>query len=201
MGEMKRAQELRVDEFSEQKLRGSHETIQRLTSQMQGIQQQMNSLNDSGEFQEVESNHSGRLSYVPSQPAAIPSSRPVLSRKRLPLDTWNTSGSQENVFGAIGTGTSFARDEERIEGTIPMPTYARRPSTMSSLFPVDVPQNSMVGQRRQQISELQFDKFPTTSTFLCWKIRFKNQVTTCSDCASEAMVWIKEVEMVDSLDE
>ena len=32
MGQMKRAQELRVDEFSVQKLRGSHETIQRLTS-------------------------------------------------------------------------------------------------------------------------------------------------------------------------
>ena len=35
MGEMKRAQELRVDKFSVQKLRESHETIQRLTSQMQ----------------------------------------------------------------------------------------------------------------------------------------------------------------------
>ena len=65
MGEMKRAQELRVDEFSVQKLRESHGTIQRLTSQMQEIQEQMNSMNDSGEFQEVVPNHSGRLSYVP----------------------------------------------------------------------------------------------------------------------------------------
>ena len=32
MGEMKRAQELRVDEFSVQKMGESHETIQRLTS-------------------------------------------------------------------------------------------------------------------------------------------------------------------------
>ena len=37
MGEMKRAQELRVDEFSVQKLRESHETSQRLTSQVQRI--------------------------------------------------------------------------------------------------------------------------------------------------------------------
>ena len=59
----------------------------------------MNSMNDSGEFQEVESNHSGRLSHVPSQPEVIPSSRSMLSRdKRLPLDTWNQSGLQENVF-------------------------------------------------------------------------------------------------------
>ena len=72
---------------------------------------------------------------------------------------------------------------------------------MSSLLLVEIPQNSMVGQQRQQISELQFDKVTTTFTFLCWKIRFKNQVTTCSDFPSEAVLWIKEVEMVDSLGE
>ena len=42
LGEMKRAQELRVDEFSKQKLRESHETIQRLTSQVQELQERMN---------------------------------------------------------------------------------------------------------------------------------------------------------------
>ena len=48
------------------------------------MQEQMNSMNDSGEFQEVESNYSERLSYVSSQPAMIPSSRSMLSRdKRL----------------------------------------------------------------------------------------------------------------------
>ena len=99
MRELKRAQELRVDEVSEQKLRESHETIERLTSQLQDVQEQTNSMNDSGEFQDVESNHSGRLSYVPSQPAAIPSSRSMLSRdKRLLCDSWNASGSQEHVL-------------------------------------------------------------------------------------------------------
>ena len=34
-----------------------------------------------------------------------------------------------------------------------------------------------------------------------WKIRFKTQDTTCSDFPSDAMLWIKDVEMVDSLDE
>ena len=59
MGEMKRAQELRVDEVSVQKLIESHEAIQRLTSQMQEMQERINSMNDSGEFQEVEANHGG----------------------------------------------------------------------------------------------------------------------------------------------
>ena len=99
MGEMKRAQELRVDEFSVQKIRESQETTHRLTSQMQEVQEQINSMSDSGEVQEVESNHSGRLSYVPSQPAAIPSSCSMLSRdNRLPTDTWTTSGLHENFF-------------------------------------------------------------------------------------------------------
>ena len=39
------------------------------------------------------------------------------------------------------------------------------------------------------------------SLFLCWKIRFKNQVTTCSDFPSDAMLSIKEVEMADSLED
>ena len=96
---MKRAQELRVDEFSVQKLRESHETIRRLTSQVQELQERMNYLNDSGEFHEVESNYSGKCSHVPSQPAMIPSPRSMLScDKRLQLETWNPSGLQENVL-------------------------------------------------------------------------------------------------------
>ena len=102
----------------------------------------------------------------------------------------------ESVPQARGTGTSFASSD-----TIPMLTFARRPSTMSSTVQVEFPQNSMVGKQRQQISELQFDKFPDPHSFLCWKIRFKNEVTTCSDFPAEAMLWINEVEMIDSLDE
>ena len=99
IGEMKRSQVLRVDEFSVHKLRENHDTIQKLTFQLQEIQEQMNSMNDAGECQEVESNYSGRLSYVSSQHAMIPSSRSMLSRdKRLPLDTWNTSGLQETFL-------------------------------------------------------------------------------------------------------
>ena len=48
MGEMKRGQELRVDEVSVQKFRENHETIQPLTAQLQEMQDQMNSMNDSG---------------------------------------------------------------------------------------------------------------------------------------------------------
>ena len=82
-----------------------------------------------------------------------------------------------------------------------MPMFAGRPSTINSFLPAEVPQHSTVVQQRLQISELQFDKLSTHSSFSVWMIRFKNQVTTCSDFPSEAMLWIKEVEMVDSVDE
>ena len=49
------------------------------------------------------------------------------------------------------------------------------------------------------ISDLHFDKFPTPATFACWKIRFKTEVCICSQFPTEAMHWIKEVEMVDSV--
>ena len=75
------------------------------------MQEQLNSMNDLGEFQEVESNYSGRMSHVSSQLAMIPSSRFMLSRdKRLPLDTWNTSGLQENVFGDHFSTFDSSRD-------------------------------------------------------------------------------------------
>ena len=158
--------------------RESHDAIQRLTSQLQSVQEQMNSMNDSGEFPEVESNHSGRLSHVPSQPEVIPSSSSMVSRdKRLTFDTCNALGLQENVFGnqfstfgssenpsqgihhgetrrgtesvprAKGTGISFARDDEQNKGAIPMPMFARRPSTMSSPMLVEFPQNSMLDRK------------------------------------------------------
>ena len=56
-------------------------------------------------------------------------------------------------------------------------------------------------QQRLQIQIFIFDKFPTPATLACWKIRFKTEVCTCSQFPMEAMQWIKEVEMVDSVDE
>ena len=66
---------------------------------------------------------------------------------------------------------------------------------VSSSKPVKFLQNSMVGQQRQQL------QVPQSTIILCWKIRFKNQMIACSDFPAEAMLWIKEVDMVDSLEE
>ena len=51
------------------------------------------------------------------------------------------------------------------------------------------------------MSDPHFDKFPSPATFACWKIRFKNEVWTRSQFPTEAVLWIKEVELVDSVDD
>ena len=65
----------------------------------------------------------------------------------------------------------------------------------------DSSKNYGADQQRLQISDLHFDKFPTPATFPCWKIRLKTEVCTCSQFPTEAMQWIKEVELVDSVDD
>ena len=61
--------------------------------------------------------------------------------------------------------------------------------------------NYEADQQRLEISDLHFDKVPTPTTSACWKIRFKIEVCTCSQFRTEAMLWIKEVELVDSVDD
>ena len=77
------------------------------------------------------------------------------------------------------------------------------PSAKSSVIPSegDHPKKYGADQQRLQISDLHFDKFSTPATFACWKIRFKTEVCTCSQFPTEAMLWIKEVELVDSVDD
>ena len=77
------------------------------------------------------------------------------------------------------------------------------PSARNSFIPSEgeFSKNFGADQQRLQISDLHFDKFPTPATFACWKIRFKTEVCTCSQFLTEAMQWIKEVEMVDSVDD
>ena len=71
---------------------------------------------------------------------------------------------------------------------------------MSFFVPVDITQSSMVGQERLQISELQFDKFPTPSSS---NFMLDDKIQKPGDYLfrfySKGMLWTKEVEMVDSM--
>ena len=76
-----------------------------------------------------------------------------------------------------------------------------QPEIQSSPVREDFLKNCGADQQRLQISDPHFDKFPTPATFACRKKRFKIEVCTCSQFPTEAMLWIKEVEMVESVDD
>ena len=69
MEEVKRVQELRIDEFLRRRLIESQDTINELTARIQELQNEVNCINDSRGFKDAE--RSG-LSHVPSQPAFFP---------------------------------------------------------------------------------------------------------------------------------
>ena len=76
-----------------------------------------------------------------------------------------------------------------------------QPKILSSSVEGDSSKNYGADQRRLQISDLHFDKFPTPATLARWKIRFKTEICTCSQFPTEAMLWIEEMEMVESVDD
>ena len=92
---------MRIDEFSRHELRESEATFLELTSPKQELQDRVNFMHDSREFQDVESICSGKISHVPSQPTIVPSPCGTLSRDQsLRPDTWNLLGTSGNVFGS-----------------------------------------------------------------------------------------------------
>ena len=103
---------------------------------------------------------------------------------------------------SLNTGRLADRAKELERNTenfaIPTPKFStwNPPSHAEGIYP----QNCMFEQPRNQVLEMHFDKFPDPSTFQCWKTSFKTEVCSCSNFPTDAMLWIKEVEMVDSVD-
>ena len=64
--------------------------------------------------------------------------------------------------------------ERQNRGTTPLPTFARRSSTMISTV-LDFPKNSMVGQQRQQISDLRIDNFLSPVIIFMMEGKIQNQ--------------------------
>ena len=138
-----------------------------------------------------------------------------------PPSIWDTYGISGNVFAnPVASSTAPYPQElnpwssQVSEHTSPhvmsesqTPVQDQRcqsgPSARNSLISSggDSSKNYGADQQRLQISDLHFDKFPTPATFACRKIRFKTEVCTCSQFPTEAMQWIKEVELVESVDE
>ena len=150
-------------------------------------------------------------------------SKGMPSRREGPPSIWDTHGLSGNVFANPDASSSApypkelnpwsSSTEEPLHSSTVEKSERRTqdqdqrcqsgPSAKDSviLSGGDSSKNYGADQQRLQISDLHFDKFPTPPTFACWKIRFKTEVCTCSQFPTEAMHWIKEVEMVDSVDD
>ena len=232
MEELQKFQSSTFDTMARRKFIEDQNTILELSGRVQELQNEVNCMNDSKDFQDAESIRSGN-SHVTSRPVSFPP-HPVPEgmlrhsfvtpcRREGPPSIWDTHGISGNVFANPDASSSAPYPQElhqwnsSIEEPIHSSTVEKSerqeqnqdlrcqsgPSAKDSviLSGGDSSKNYGADQQRLQISDLHFDKFPTPATFACWKIRFKTEVCTCSQFPTEAVQWIKEVEMVDSVDD
>ena len=155
-------------------------------------------MGDSRELSRYRIDLQWKLSHVPSQPAVISSPQCMLSRdQRLPLDTWNLSEPQGNVFGK--PRPMFDSSQRPCQGILHSTTPSagkyratcckRWRTNWEHDYNSDVWEKAvnhefflasgnsteyMAGQQRLQISELQFDNFSTPSSFMYWKDQIQN---------------------------
>ena len=198
-----------------------------LTGKIQDLLNKVNCMNGSKDFQDADSIRNGN-SHVTSRPVSFPPhpipegmlsrSFGVPCRREGPPSIWDTHGISGNVFANPDASSSApypqglnpwsSNTEEPLHSSTVEKSEKRTQdqdlrcqSGPSAKGGGDSSKNYGADQQRLQISDLHLDKFPTPATFACWKIRFKTEVCTCSQFPTEAMQWIKEVEMVDSVDE
>ena len=232
MEELRKFQSSAFDTLARRKLIEDQNTIMELSGRLQELQNEVNCMNDSKDFQDAESVRSGN-SHVTSQPMLFPKHpipegllRPSFvspPRKEGPPNIWDTPGISGNVFANPHASSTAPYPQElnppwrkTIEEPLHMSTVEKSerpeqnqdlrcqsgPSAKDSvIFSGGDSSKNYGADQRLQISDLHFDKFPTPATFACWKIRFKTEVCTCSQFPTEAIQWIKEVELVDSVDE
>ena len=129
--------------------------------------------------------HIGKLFFA--NPTASSASYPQES------NPWISNVSEHTSLHVMSESQTPAQDQRCQSG----------PSARNSVVPSEggFSNNCGTDQQRLQISDPHFDEFPTSATFAAWKIRFKTEVCTCSQLLTEAMLWIKEVELVDSVDD
>ena len=226
MEELRKFQSSTFDTIARRKLIEDQNTILELSGRVQELQNEVNCMNDSKDFQDAESVRSGNF-HVTSRPVSFPPhpnpggmlsrSFGVPSRREGPPSIWDTHGISGNVFADPHASSSapYPQELNQWNSSIEEPLHSstveksKRPEQNQDLRCQSGPsakdsvifsggdslKNYGADQQRLQILDLHFDKFPTPATFACWKIRFKTEVCTWSQFPTEAMQWIKEVEI------
>ena len=107
MEELRKFQSSTFDTIARRRLAEDQDTILALSGRVQDLQNEINCMNDSKEFQDAESTRSGN-SHVASRPVSLPPhpipggmlsrSFGVPSRREGPPSIWDTHGTSGNVF-------------------------------------------------------------------------------------------------------
>ena len=229
MEELRKFQGSTFDTLARRKLIEDQNTIMELSGRLQELKNEVNCMNDFQDAESVRSGNShvtNQPMLFPTHPIPEGMLRPSFvspRRKEGPPCIWDTHGISGNVFATPHASSSapYPQELNPWETTIEEPRHMSTgekserpeqnrdlrcqsgPSAKDSVIfsGGDSSKNYGADQQRLQISDLHFDKFPTPATFACWKIRFKTEVCICSQFPTEAMQWIKEVELVDSVDD
>ena len=202
MEELKKFQSSTFDAIARRRLVEHQDTISELFGRIQELQNETNCLSDSKDFQDAESIRSGN-SHVTSRPVSTMLSRSfrVPSRREGPRSIWDTHGISGHVFVNSDASSSAFYPQELNQWSSsteePIRSFtvekSERPEQNQDLRCQSGPsaKDSVIFSRRDSsknygtdqqrlLSDLHFDKFPTLATFLCWKIRFKIEVWSCS---------------------
>ena len=121
MEELKKFQSSTFDTKARRRLVEDQDTILELTGKLQELQNEINCMNDSRDFQDAESVGSGQ-SHFPSRPASFPPhlipggmlSRSIgmPSRNNGPPSIWDTHGISGNVFANLDASSSAPYPKE-----------------------------------------------------------------------------------------
>ena len=124
MEELKKFQSSTFDTIARRRLVEDQDTILELTGKIQELQNEINCMNDSKDFQDAESIRSGN-SHVTSRPVSFPPhpipggmlSRSIgmPSRREGPPSIWDTHGISGNVFANPDASSSLSSRIESME--------------------------------------------------------------------------------------
>ena len=204
MEELKRIQGSTFDTIARKKLVEDRDTILEFIGQIQELQNEINCMNDSKDFQDAESVRSGH-SHVASQPVSFPPhpvpggmlsrSLGMPRRNDGPPSIWDTHGISGNVF-ANPTASSSAPYPQESNPWVSNVSKHTSPHVMSenqTQFKIrDASQDCQPEIQSSSVREIfkelwnrptttadlrtSFQKLPTPATFACWKMRFNTEV-------------------------
>ena len=135
MEELKKFQSSTFDTIARRRLVEDHDTILELTGKIQELQNEINCVNDSRDFQDAESVRSGH-SHVTSQPVSFPPhpipgamlsrSTGMPSRREGPPSIWDTHGFSGNVFAKPTASSQHLVRKSQIHGSLMYQTTHHR---------------------------------------------------------------------------